>query len=264
MRSTRLRLLFLLSLTAATTTFAQESLEKVVVRNRLYSPGGHFELGAGVGFTLVSELTDHTNFTANIAYNLSDAFALEVRGGYAYSHHTSLADQISNDVLANQVSPTSTNNGWPNVVDDMANLWEMKLNVIGGLRWSPIYGKISLLAELPVHFQAYLWGGAGAGQFYRRSVVNCQQLASATTCATWETENRWNFVGSAAFGLRFFLGGMTGHSVNLEVRNFVWPDYFLVQIDRRVGQQGSPTGVPASSPGFTNLLLLDVGYSYVF
>jgi outer membrane beta-barrel protein len=261
MRSFRLRFLVLVSLVSASAAFAQESLEKVVVRNRLYTPGGHFEAGVGVGFTLVNELVDHTNFTLNLAYNLSEAFAIEVRGGYAYSHHTSLADQISTDLLANPAHAGSV--GFPNVVDDMSNLWEMKLNVLGGLRWSPIYGKISLLAELPVHFQSYLWLGGGSGQFYRQSVVNCQQL-SGTTCGAWETENRWTWIASAAFGLRFFLGGITGHSVNLEVRNFIWPDFYLVNIDRSIAGQGSPSGVPAASPGVTNLLLLDLGYSYVF
>jgi outer membrane beta-barrel protein len=260
MRS-RLRFLALLTLASASTALAQESLEKVVVRNRLYTPGGHFEAGVGVGFTLVNELVDHTNFTLNLSYNLSEAFAIEVRGGYAYSHHTSLADQISTDLLANQ--PHAGTAGWPNVVDDMANLWEMKLNVLGGLRWSPIYGKISLLAEVPVHFQSYLWLGGGAGQFNRRSVVDCQQL-SGTTCGAWETETRWTWIASAAFGLRFFLGGYTGHSIHLEVRDLLWPDYYLVNIDRSIAGQGSPSGVPASSPGVTNLLLLDVGYSFVF
>ncbi len=37
----------------------------------------------------------------------------------------------------------------------------MGVNGSIGARWQPIYGKINLIAELPVHFQLYLWAGGG-------------------------------------------------------------------------------------------------------
>ena len=263
-----MRIIALLALLAASTALAQESLEKVVVRNRLYTVGGKFELGANVGFTMVDALTTHTNFTLDLAYNVSDAFGFELLGGYAYSKHTGLADQISTDVMAATVSPSCGAGacGWPTVVNDMANLWEMKTNAIAGIRWSPIYGKIGLLAEIPVHFQAYVWLGGGVGQFSRTSVVYCLNRAGPGVnqgdCNTWENEQKVTWIGSAAFGLKLFLA--EHHAIKLEARNYLWPDSYLIDIDRRIGEANKQTGVQASSPGVTNLVLLDVGYTYVF
>src|SRR5579883_2460846 len=123
-----MRIVVLVALFASTTALAQESLEKVVVRNRLFTLDGRFELGVNAGFTLVSELTNHYNFTLDLAYNVSDQWAVELLGGYAISGHTGLAQQIQQDVIAAQVSQTcgAGTCGWPTVVNDMANLWEMK------------------------------------------------------------------------------------------------------------------------------------------
>ena len=40
-------------------------------------------------------------------------------------------------------------------------------------RIAPIYGKLNLAAELPVHFQVFLLGGAGAAAFKHESVNLC-------------------------------------------------------------------------------------------
>jgi len=265
MRPSALVAVALLGLVAAAPAYAQESLEKVVVRNRLYNAAGRFELGVDVGFTLVNQLTSHTNLNLDLAYNLTDEFAIELMGGYALSSHTGLADEVANAVMLNPVNPASTNNGWPNVVDDMANLWQMQGNAMAGLRWAPIYGKLSLF-EIPVHFQTYVWAGGGAGSFTRTSVVYCLQ-ASGTTCNAWETENKVSWLASAAFGLRFFIFG--GSSIKVEMRDYLWQDSYLVQIDRRIGQgspgaPGGPTGTPSTTAGMTNQLFLNLGYTYTF
>ncbi len=51
----------------------------------------------------------------------------------------------------------------------------MSADAVVGLRWQPIYGKVGVFAEIPIHFQAYIFAGAGAGLFNRTSVVLCNQ-----------------------------------------------------------------------------------------
>jgi outer membrane beta-barrel protein len=230
---------------------ADELIEKVVVRNRLYSMDNKVELGLGVGLTLLGRLTDHINLTGIVGYNFGDSFGLELRGGYAFSRHTGLANQVAQKVFDNKTT----------ITEDLSNLWEMKLNGALGMRWAPIYGKISLLAEVPLHFQLYLWLGGGAGTFERESVVICQSSGGAQ-CNNFLVESKVTGFGSAAVGLRFFTH--QGGSLKLELRDYTYPDSYRIGIDRAVALTGAETGTPAPSPGFTNLILVDVGYVFIF
>lgn len=244
---------------------AEDVVEKIAVRNRLYTLSNRLELSGHVSFMILNQLTDHINLNVGVAYNLSDTLAVQLRGGYAISRHTGLARQVSEQLLqrnpANEVA----------VTDDLANLWEMNANGILGVRWQPIYGKLGLLAEIPVHFQWYLWAGGGGGTFTRESVVYCTGAADRAngTCGNgYLRESKVGPIGSAAMGLRFFAYQKGG--VTLEVRNYLYPDSYLVEVDRRVAErQGDPnspstTGNPASSPGITTLWMFDLGYTFIF
>jgi len=241
-------------LLTSTRSAAEELLERVVVRNRLYGVAGRFEISPGVGFSLVDRLTKHINLTVGLGYHFSDSWSLELRAGYALSGHTALADQVAADFLQKNIQ----------LVDDFTSLWEMKGSAVLGVRWSPIYGKISLLAEVPVHFQTYLWLGGGAGSFHRQSVVYCQQLSGTGPgnyqCGGWLTENKIGALGSAAIGFRFFTH--QGGALVVELRDYLFADSYLTGIQKQVAGSGGQTGVPASSPGLINLVLLDVGYAF--
>ncbi len=242
----------LLTALAASAAFGQDKIEKVVVRNRLYETGGKVEVGADVGVSVLSRLTDQTNLTAHLGYNLSNSWAVELRAGYGLSRHTGLANKIAEDFTSNTSILTA---------DDLADLWEMNANGMVGLRWAPIYGKISLMAELPVHFQAYLWLGGGAAQFKRESIVYCTQ-GSAGSCDAYLTESKVGPVASLALGMRFF--ATPNHSIKVEVRDYSFPDSYRVDINRAAARSSSDTGTPMTSPGITNLAQIDLGYSYTF
>ncbi len=244
MKAHSLRAVFAAAVLFATAAPAQELIENVVVRNRLHEASGRFELGVHVGFTLLSRLTDHYNFNLDVAYNLSESFALELQGGYALSRHTGLADQITDDVNSNSSLAT---------VNDLSGLWEMQANGVLGLRWAPIYGKISLMAELPVHFQTYLWLGGGVGTFARTSVVDCD----GGGCAF---ESKVGPLVSGAFGFRFFAFEHFG--LKLEVRDYAYLDSYREGINAK-GAVGE-TGTPVANPGIINLVMLNVGLQYLF
>jgi outer membrane beta-barrel protein len=251
--------------------------EKVVVRNRLYTNSGKLEAGATVGFTPVTFLVRHTNLGANLAYNLDEQWALEVAGGWALSSQTSVAESASVEVV--QSNPSSKHK----IVDDFEDLWQMSWNATLVARWSPIYGKVNVAAELPVHFNAYLLAGGGVGGMERDSLVYCMGGAeglsrSQYTCrAELADSSRYDLtplhdsavkpvvVGGA--GLRFFLADWAG--LRLEVRDFIFADEFLVNIDRAAAERDSPgaepaEGTPAPDAGLTHLVFLNVGATFTF
>lgn len=258
MKRTRsyLKVLSIAALLASGSASAEgELIEKTVVRNRLFTVAGRPELGLNVGFMPMPRLTDHLNVNAHFAYNVSDTMAFELRGGYALSRHTGLANQIAEEVAADATMLKVT---------DLSDLWELNGNGMVGVRWAPIYGKISLMAELNAHFQAYLWLGAGGGQFHRESITICNQR-SGSTCNAFYSEDRVGALASAALGARFFLASR--HSLALEVRDYSFPDSYYQNVDRKQAESpASPTGGGelARNAGITNLVQLDVGYSFLF
>ena len=239
-----------------------ELVEKVAVRNRLFSVENRFELGGNVGFSLLTRLTDHYNFNISAAYNFKDWLGLELRAGYAYSRHTSLADQIQSDYAAN---------GNSKIANDAADLWEMTGNAVLGLRFQPVYGKINLLAELPIHFQLYLWVGGGAALLKQESLVLCSQRGSSG-CDAFYTQNKVSPLVSLALGFRFFVIG--GHSIKIEARDYSYLDSYWVNVTRKTGstnntfssddQIRAAGGMQSTNAGITNLVQFDLGYAFVF
>lgn len=253
MTRTTLNLMGCLVLLTAGAAFAEDEtdqlVEKVAVRNRLFSVEGRWEVGANAGFSILSRLTDHYNLNASVAYNPKDWFGLELRVGYAISRHTSLADQIQTDFFANNTISKA---------NDAADLWEMTANGVVGARFQPIYGKINLMSELPVHFQFYLWAGGGVGYLKRESMVLCAQKVSARECGAFLTENKVSPLVSLALGFRFFIAQQ--HSVKFEVRDWSYLDSYQVNVDRATGTGG----MNSPNAGITNLVQFDVGYAFIF
>ena len=253
MTRTTLNLMSCLVLMTAQAAFAEdeteELVEKVAVRNRLFSVEGRWELGGNVGFSLLSRLTDHYNFNVSVAYNPKDWLGLEVRGGYAFSRHTSLADQIQTDFFANNTISRA---------NDAADLWELTAHGVFGIRFQPIYGKINLMSELPIHFQFYIWAGGGVGALKRESMVLCSERVSTRECGAFLTENKVSPLVSVALGFRFFI--MQQHSVKIEVRDWSYLDSFQINVDRATGTGG----MDSPNAGITNLVQFDLGYAFIF
>lgn len=248
---------------AASTAFAAEEntegegalVEKVAVRNRLFSVNGRWELGGNVGFSLLSRLTDHYNLNVSGAYNVAEWLGIELRGGYAISRHTSLADQIQEDFYTNtSISRAS----------DLADLWEMTAHGVVGARFQPIYGKLNLVAELPVHFQLYFWVGGGAALLKRESLVLDLCATGASKCTDYFKENKVSPLVSLALGFRFFINQK--HGIKLETRSWSYLDSYFIEVDRASSSAANPTAGGRSSPnaGITNLVQVDLGYSFLF
>lgn len=238
-------------------------VEQVAVRNRLFNVDGRWEVGVNVGLSIVALLTDHYNLNLSSAYNVRDWFAIELRGGYAVSRHTSLADKIERDFFRALKTKATLN--------DLTDLWQLTANAAVGARFQPIYGKINVLSEFPVHFQLYAWLGAGVGVLTRSSLVLCADKPDPDSCRPLAGD-RYAVVknqkvaplASVAIGFRFFL--TPRHTVKLEVRDWSYLDAFYVGVKRVEQTTENPTagGQLSPNPGLTSIAQFDVGYAYVF
>ena len=258
MNRTTLKMLgCLLAVLTAAPALAQddaELVEKVAVRNRLFSVAGRWELGGNVGFSLMPRLIDHYNLNLSLAVNFSEWLGLELRFGYAISMHTSLADEIQANFAANSAISKA---------NDLSDAWELTGNAVLGLRFQPIYGKLNLVADLPVHFQLYVWAGGGAGQMMKDSLLICAQ-PGASGCDAWLQQTQVSPLVSLAVGFRFFVG--EHHGLKIEARDYSWLDSYYVNVDRASTSLTNPTAGGNLSPnaGITTLVQIDLGYTYIF
>ncbi|MBJ6762905.1 outer membrane beta-barrel domain-containing protein [Myxococcaceae bacterium JPH2] len=269
-RTFRVLTSLLATLTALGAAAQEEGvLDSAVVRNRLYRPAGHPELSLSVGLPVQTHLTAHYFFDVGLAYNLFDTLALEARAGYAASRHTGLARSISESFLDRQDKK---------ITDELEDLWQMNFHGVAGVRWAPVYGKLSLVSDIPAHFQAYLWAGGGVGSFKRQSIIQCSHVVDRTAGVCddrtalddrgsaredfWVHETRVAPVVSGALGFRFFI--LDKHGVKLEVRDWIFRDSYRVNLLRDDWEAGRETGESAPSPGLTHLVQFDLGYTFSF
>ncbi|MBK7858778.1 MAG: outer membrane beta-barrel domain-containing protein [Archangiaceae bacterium] len=258
--------LLLLALVAAP-AFAEEEqgalVEKVAVRNRLFTTERRFELGLNLGFMVLTQLTEHYTANLDLAFNIVNTFAIELLAGGSYSRHTSLARDVADQQAAKSVSATTR---W----NDLSGLWEMVGNAVVALRWQPLYGKIGgalqdLLFGNPIHFQFYVTAGGGAGYFKRDSIVICLHKTS-NACDEWLSESKVGPLFTGGLGFRFFLPTYGNHhSLKLEVRDWIYLDSYNLQVKANQVTPSNPTPeAQAASAGVTQLWQVMVGYSYMF
>lgn len=239
---------------------AQATVDPIAVQNRLYESRGHLEVSGTAGFLVMPQLVRTLNLNLGIAYNVSETFAIEARGGWAASGLSGLARSVRENLIIRDPSL-----GHDAVVDELSGMWQLGANAALGLRWSPIYGKVNLVAELPVHFNVYLWAGPGIASLHRESIIQCNAVEGSggeRRCASPQEDSAQRLMGSFAVGMRFYTH--RGGALRFELRDLVWRDSFLVDVDRRQAEQGQPTGTPASNPGFVHSVMADLGYTFIF
>ncbi len=263
-------------LTSSSAAFAAEEedegelVEKIVVRNRLFSVANRFELGVNAGFGLLSRMTDTYVLNASVAYNILEWLALEVRGGWALGGLTSVARAIQDDYSASGTA------------SDASDAWQMTGHGVLGLRFQPIYGKLNLFGEGSLHFQFYLWVGGGVTGLRKESLVAC--AGGSSSCTQWlaggrqgaspftfdgdtsGTFNKISPLGSLALGFRFLFGREADHSFKLEARSWSFLDSYLVGITKNQVSEANPTGGGTEAPGvgLTNVMTIDLGYAFIF
>ena len=246
-------------------------VEKAAVRNRLFVVSGRWEVGVHAGLPIVSGLTDTFNFNLSVAYNPLEWLGVEVRGGYALSFNNSVARDAAVYFFQKNLE----------IVDELPGAWRMGANVVVGARFQPIYGKVNVASDLPVHFQVYLWAGGGGAWLSRTSPTLClwPSAANSDPKACVITDERgsrvqWSSyfnqgpklapVVSLALGFRLLFAQR--HSVVLEARSWSYPDAYFEGVSRANVTPDDPTsgGHRVANPGFIHLGQVDLGYVFAF
>jgi outer membrane beta-barrel protein len=133
----------------ATTVTQQETRAKTLaeripaVSARAFSKAGRFEFYPELGMSLNDPFFDYAMIGAGAAYNVLETLAIGVSGEY---------------YLASSTSVPVVGVGQINAPDYNRPAYAGRLE----LMWVPLYGKISLLAEKVLHFDAYLGLGGSA------------------------------------------------------------------------------------------------------
>lgn len=234
-----------------------EIIERVVVRNRKHSVWNTLEIAPSAGISLVNRLTQQYNFQLGVGFNFSEEWGLDVRGGWALGGLTSVGESARTRRQESlEVEP----------VDEFQDLWRLKWQAMLMPRWSPIYGKLNIVTELPVHFQAYLTAGGGLAGLESESVVYCQAGGAGDCVDGFLLEERQSFVVAAGIGFRFFV--TEGIGIRLELLDMMYPDEHRTGFDMEAARAEAPGSDPQegtlTSSGLTNVLFLNVGATLNF
>lgn len=233
-----------------------EIIERVVVRNRKHSVWNTLELSPSVGLSLINRMTQQYNFQLGVGYNFSEEWGLDVRGGWAIGDLTS----VGTSARARRQASLEVGE-----IDEFKDLWTMTWQAMLMPRWSPIYGKLNIVTELPIHFQAYLTAGGGMVGLEAESIVYCQ-AGGASECTGFLKEERQSFAVAAGLGFRFFV--TEGVGIRLELLDMMYPD----EHRRNIRMQDAVAEAPGSEPregtvtsaGLTNVLFFNVGATLNF
>jgi len=241
--------------------------EAVIVRNRSYSASNRFELQLNYSFGVANTLTATQGPVLDLAYHFHEAWAIDLLVGYMFGGPTALLGQAQCPGAAGTCNSVFTGlAGKP--LNDLPDLWTLNgLDAQIGLRWEPIYGKLSLFTAVPIHFKWYVGIDGGAAQFSRQSFDYCTSYNGADcnkNSGGFETlqENEWSWVGSFATGLRFIFARQA--AVNLGLREYLWGDTYRVKFTQ-ADLTSNPQGVGIKTQGgLTPSLFADLGLSWTF
>ncbi|HUB06420.1 MAG TPA: outer membrane beta-barrel domain-containing protein [Myxococcales bacterium] len=269
----------------AATAWAAEP-EAVVVRNRLYSDAQKLELKVVWDTSLNNSLTSMNNLQLTLSYHFHEAWAVELLLGYAFGGPTDLFCQAENpdnkatcqqgahSIFAGAVANSKT------YQTDFPNLWTLNgPNAMLGVRWEPVYGKLSLLTELPIHFKWFLAVDGGVASFQRNSVAFCNDYNAGggtggegdcnfnTSLGIYDTvqQNQYNWIASAATGLRFII--ISRLSLEAAIRDYVWADSYPVNFSAADFSETKSNTFPTSvkiATGLADNLFADLGLSWTF
>jgi outer membrane beta-barrel protein len=222
-RPSRIFLLFTAASVAALPAWAEDAAigppgPPTAVQGKLYQVSHRWEVGVAFAAPLNSSLVDQYGGLLSISYHPNEWVDVGVD---LLANRTSLSD-LSGQIRDRLPSRSNPGTGQPNTGDEIEGADQMRGAALVMARFAPIYGKLNLAAELPVHFQAFLLGGAGAAAFKHESVNLCASPGDAA-CAPgdYQSKSYMKPIGEVGGGMRFYLGQRW--SLRTEVRAFLYP-----------------------------------------
>lgn len=220
------------------------------VAYRRFKLDGANDLGAFAAFSIKNRLTEHFGVAVTFDKQFNEYWALDVLAEGGYGGLTNL----SNNIRATARAPSGT------LSDDLADAGALLATAQVGVRFTPLYGKMNLSSELPVHFNFYFNAGGGLALMQFHSILTCENNLSGGKCPN--DQYRTDLLPRPGFnvggGLRFWIDNFL--SARIEVRDIIFPDHFYEKVNLKtpVG-----TGQPSASAGVSQIPLIFVGVGFL-
>ncbi len=258
--------IFAASPAAAATTGGIPQAQVGVIKNKLFHTNGRVEVGLSFATAVGSRFTQSYGGLLAVDYNFNEWLGLELDGAYNATSLSDLAQKVRDKLPK---IPSSSDDISKRQWSEMSQMGQMKWN--GGLavRFAPVYGKVSVFAELPVHYQFYALAGGGVAGMHYESLTFCVQHAGAAQCDVFRTEDGISPNLQLGLGMRIFL--LDQISLKFELRDFLYADKYRQDFDQSQGSKcvsdlSSPSCGTAANTGFlsASTLLFTGGVAFLF
>lgn len=199
------------------------------VSGHLFRMKGRFEASPGLALSFRDAFFTKLNFGGALTYHFTDDYAVSLRAGYSLPLVSNAAQ------ICTRATATTSGGCAPPTMDQLTKVGNTVQNKAYGLvhllasadfQWSPIYGKLSLVAERFLHFNMYALAGP--------ALVIYGPSSTPTVGA------------NVGLGFRFFINRFM--TVRTEVRDVIYNE----------------AGFPAPNESLRNQLMLDLGLSFFF
>jgi outer membrane beta-barrel protein len=198
------------------------------ISGQLYPKAHRLEITPTVNLSLNDAFYSKTFFGAKLDYHLAESWAVGASFAFGSASPTGSTNVCSVNKGCEQASPDK--------------LYQVpgKVKALGGvqLAWAPVYGKLGVLAELPVHFDLSLMGGP--------DWVSYQEVLDSTAAGAGQVPGTKSTIGGhLGLGMRLFFAGFM--AIRLDFKDYLY--------SATVGNQGSK---------LQNQLFLEMGVSIFF
>jgi outer membrane beta-barrel protein len=203
-----------------------------VVQNRLYSKSHRIELGVTGGFNSTDALLSVREVGFTLGYHVNEYISFHLM--YMRYFTSSSLDSAGTQVLAQQDSPALNSN--------------KPQDYFGGeVRWSLLYGKLSLLGKAIIYYDLHLDGGLGD------TLYNAPTPANATLGIASNSNSGSSFSESVGIGQQFYLN----HHFTFNV------DYRMIHYEETLLQTVIPQDYGQAIGSRANFShVISLGFSY--
>jgi outer membrane beta-barrel protein len=203
------------------------------VSGHFFLQKGRFELTPSVGLTIRDAFFSKYILSGSLTYHASESFGVMLRGGYSIVGVSSAVQKCLTGPGGVPVCSSPTMNDVDGIAPgNIQGLAELNL------QWSPLYGKIALIAERVVHFNLYAIGGPAA------VLYGGPRPAGASSGDT----PTWTVGGNVGIGMHFFINRWS--TLRVELLDLIYQE--------NVGVGGVQT------TSLRNQLMFDLGVSFYF
>lgn len=198
------------------------------ISGQLYPKRGRIELTPGVSISVNDPFYAKTFGSLKLTWHVTESFSagLAAAGG------------VASPTGSTTICPA--NQGCGPAADEQMYQVPGKIQWMAGAEgaFAPVYGKLNLAGEMPVHFDLAVLAGV--------DFITYQKAVDAATAALGPPGSESSVGGHVGLGMRFFFGGFMG--LRLEVRDYLY--------SARIGNTGESS--------LQNQLFVDLGLSFLF